>query len=511
MPEKTFPALFAALEEGYGIIELDVGVTKDTEFVLLHDKTLNRTARRADGSALEDEVKLCEVTYEEALQYDFGIWFAKKFKGVKIPRFADVLEFALENGIKLKIDNKYEAFSSEEKAAFYKLLAPFESVASLTCKSAGAIKEAAEIFKDMHFHYDGKVTEEILAELSEILPKERLTVWLPLKNKLTAWVKTDFATRELADVIKKHARLGVWILSSNKELREAQALGAEVVETNGSLKPRGACGVFADMHTHSEHSHDSTCPIEEMIKSQRERGINVFAVTDHFDTSANEVYDIFTPIKRACEEADELRKKNPDMKILRGVEIGESFWQEGVAEEIICAVDFDVIIGSVHLVRHEGLRQAYSGIDFGAMTDEEIYAYLDTYFEDVLTLLDYADFDILAHLSCPLRYIVGKYGRKIELSRYSERIDQILKLTIKSGKALEVNTSSFDTLGDFMPGREIIKRYKDMGGYLITLGSDAHVSKNAAVHFEEAKSELREMGFEHVYYYEKRKPFAIKI
>ena len=107
-PENTMPAFRAAVEQGYDVIELDVAPTKDLRFVLLHDKLLNRTARLPDGSPLPEEVPLSEITYGEALEYDFGIWFSEKFRGTKIPLFDDVLAFAKEKGVKLKIDNKYQ-------------------------------------------------------------------------------------------------------------------------------------------------------------------------------------------------------------------------------------------------------------------------------------------------------------------------------------------------------------------------------------------------------------------
>jgi len=142
---------------------------------------------------------------------------------------------------------------------------------------------------------------------------------------------------------------------------------------------------------------------------------------------------------------------------------------------------------------------------------DEIYGFLDAYFNDVLTMVDFADFDILAHLTCPLRYIVGKYKIDIELSRYADKIETILKKIIKKGIALEVNTSSLVLTGDFMPSIEIIKKYYDLGGYLITLGSDAHIAGNASFGFVEAIETIKRIGFKNIYYYQKRKPYPIEI
>ena len=236
-PENTMPAMITAVQQGYQIIELDVSVTKDLQFVLLHDSTVNRTARYENGDRITDTVNIGDITYEEALQYDFGVWFSDAFRGTKIPLFEEVLQFAKQNRIALKIDNKYQKFSQGQKAAFFELLKPYEEVACLTCSHMEEIKTANRVFPEMHFHYDGEVSAEILEQLRSFLPKERLTVWLPHKNPNTAWAKVAFADRQLTELVKRYARLGVWILSESSQLEEAKKLGADVIETNGQLKP----------------------------------------------------------------------------------------------------------------------------------------------------------------------------------------------------------------------------------------------------------------------------------
>ena len=78
-PENTMPAFIAAIEQGYEVIEMDVSVTKDMQFVLLHDDELNRTARLKNGNEIPDRIKIRDITYTEALEYDYGISFSKKF------------------------------------------------------------------------------------------------------------------------------------------------------------------------------------------------------------------------------------------------------------------------------------------------------------------------------------------------------------------------------------------------------------------------------------------------
>ena len=516
-PANTMPAFMAAIEQGYKMIELDIGVTKDMKFVVLHDKTINSTARNQDGSEIAEEIDISDITYAEALTYDFGLSFSKKFKGTRIPLFEDVLKLACENGVTLKIDNKYQtAFKEKQKKeAFFKLLKPYEKTASLTCWNVDEIKYASDYFPKMSFHYDGIVTEEVLETLSKILPKNRLTVWVPLKNKVTAQTKSrlvEFADSNYAKQIKEHAMLGVWILSDYSELEEAIALGADVIETNGEIKPPKNRGLIADMHTHSENSHDSECKTEDMCLSQIKRGTKIFAVTDHCDVFTCKETDIYTPIKKSAETVGRLNEKYKDKcLLLTGVEIGEGFWYTDEYEKVADLLTYDVIIGSVHCVKFKGFEMPYSKIDFSKFTNEQICSYLECYFNDIITMLDTIDFDILAHLTNPIRYITGKYGIKLDLHIFDDKIAEILKRIIRKGIALEVNTSNYFCLDECTPSIEILKKYFDMGGYLITLGSDAHVSENASCCFDKAINSLKEIGFKNIFFYKNRKSYQISI
>ena len=270
--------------------------------------------------------------------------------------------------------------------------------------------------------------------------------------------------------------------------------------------------IKADMHTHSEYSHDSKCPIEEMCLAQIAKGTNVMAVTDHADICLVNNYDIYTPIKKAYKKVEQLNKKYGDrITILSGIEICEGVWHPQESKKMIELCDYDVIIGSVHCVKYGDLTKPYSSIDFSSFPKNVIYEYLDFYFNDMLEMLEKEDFDILAHLTCPIRYITGKYNIDIDIEKFQDKIDKILYVIIDKNIALEINTSSYEKLGDFFPPRNILKRYFEMGGYLITMGSDAHVAENASKYYEEAIKTLREIGFDKMYYYKKRSPMAYKI
>lgn len=98
-PENTLPAFELSKEMGYVRVETDVSFTKDGIPVLLHDETINRTARCEDGSPIGQEISINDITYEEALKYDFGIWKGEDYKGVRIPTFESFLLLCRDQGL----------------------------------------------------------------------------------------------------------------------------------------------------------------------------------------------------------------------------------------------------------------------------------------------------------------------------------------------------------------------------------------------------------------------------
>ncbi len=263
-------------------------------------------------------------------------------------------------------------------------------------------------------------------------------------------------------------------------------------------------GILADMHTHSWHSHDSTCPIEEMAEAQKNRGTTIFAVTDHCDIESLST-DIKALVNASVDDAEHTQRGTAGIEILRGIEIGETFWHPKRSEEILSMREYDVVIGSVHAVRYEGYMGAYSRIDFRELGMKHTLAYLDQYFDDMLTLIETTEFDILAHLTCPLRYINGKFGMNIDCRAYKEKITAVLSAVIERDIALEVNTSCKGSLYDeFMPEEWILSLYRELGGTLITLGSDAHVSANASRAFDAAVEMLKRNGFYKLCYLKNR-------
>ena len=236
-PENTMSAFVASVEQGYDIIELDPAVTADGKIVVLHDATLTRTGRNADGSEIDGDIKLEDITYEEALTYDYGIWFGEEFAGEKLPLLADVIAFAKEHNIPLKIDNKIFRFDEKYREEIIRMVTEAEC-GGITCYDMDAVRYVLGVCKDAYIHYDGGVTDEILEELVSLVPKERLVVWVPYKCDLTWWVSVAYADEELCAKVKKMAKLGIWIIEEYEHYIDAvNRLGADIIETTGSVKP----------------------------------------------------------------------------------------------------------------------------------------------------------------------------------------------------------------------------------------------------------------------------------
>lgn len=261
-----------------------------------------------------------------------------------------------------------------------------------------------------------------------------------------------------------------------------------------------------DSHTHSINSLDGRQTVYDICRSAIEKGLAGVTVSDHADMwyyFSEKTLDRITSSVRDIDEAAE--EYDGKLRLFRGVEMSEYLYDAANAENILKITDFDVVLGSVHCIQFGEFRDAYSRLDFAVMTDEQIYEFLKKYLQEISKLLDALFFDVLTHLTCPLRYINGRYNRGIDIMIFEKEINVILKKVISRGISLEVNTSgvgtSFDSL---MPDERILGVYRSLGGEMITLGSDAHTSDHLGNAFDSTAELLKRIGFKGYYFYEKR-------
>lgn len=258
-----------------------------------------------------------------------------------------------------------------------------------------------------------------------------------------------------------------------------------------------------DQHLHSVHSEDGGQTICEIAEKAIERGLTGVTITDHFDLCTDPIGYPFYLMHEEARRADfaAAQAQYGDRLQLRwGLELGNPFLMPGVAEPLLAEREFDFILGSVHYTR-DG-RDVYL-IDFDT-AEKRKYA-LDMYFEDMMTLIADGGFDCLAHLDYPLRVMKGLM--EPTLQDWREPIEAVLGALVRKDLALEVNTRGFmDWKGRQEPEDWVLRRFYELGGRMITVGSDAHVPQAVGGCVDRAHAKLAELGFEGVTVFTNRRP-----
>lgn len=272
-----------------------------------------------------------------------------------------------------------------------------------------------------------------------------------------------------------------------------------------------------DLHTHSTNSFDGYDSPEAMILSAMEKGVEIYALTDHcevnrwfsrnhydYEPFPQDTFDFAHDFEIAMEDNIRLKEKyKGKIKFLSGVELGNIQHDTGLAKSIAKDKRLDFIIGSLH--QNIG-QDDFAFIDYNTENADNL---LENYFNEEYILCKEGDFDTLGHITYPLRYIEGNYGIKIDLSKYEEIIAQCFKTVISRGKCIEINTSGLrQKYKKSFPDKELLVLYKDLGGKYITTGSDAHNTDDISKGFSYAAEMSEYFGFT-MCYFEGRKMFAV--
>lgn len=265
-----------------------------------------------------------------------------------------------------------------------------------------------------------------------------------------------------------------------------------------------------DNHVHSSYSGDSDMPAEAACEKAIEVGLEGIAFTDHLDIDYPD-YDVeyLVDFDEYDRFMDNLKQKYKDkLKILKGVEVGI---QPHVIEETKKTLemhDFDFIIGSVHVV--EGI-DPYNPAYYSGRSKEQAYS---RYLQEIFYMINSFDnFDVAGHFDFVIRKACYD-DRNLRYCEHAELFDEILKALISKGKGFELNTASYREFNDVVTAKYdigILKRYKELGGEIITMASDAHNPGYIGYKFDYFKGVLKEAGFKYATHFENRKPVFDKI
>ncbi len=264
---------------------------------------------------------------------------------------------------------------------------------------------------------------------------------------------------------------------------------------------------LADYHLHTNYSPDATCSIKDRLAWVVENGIEEICFTDHVDSFYGDKYSTFDYDKYRAEIQKESKKYKDKFKIKYGMEIGLFPHLKDSANAIINSADLDFVIGSTHSVNN---RDLFDYKEFFASRDK-ITAYNDYFKQILLNIQTIDNFDVHGHLDFAYRYS-GYENPKLNYIDHKEIIDTVLKTLIQKGKGIEINLSGIRYgAKSFYPSYDIVKAYKELGGEIITIGSDTHEKQNVRELIIQGQQQLKDIGYDYVTTFEKRKPIFTKI
>jgi histidinol-phosphatase (PHP family) len=260
-----------------------------------------------------------------------------------------------------------------------------------------------------------------------------------------------------------------------------------------------------DMHTHSIHSFDGNDSCEKLCESAVSKNATGFAITDHCDIDGAEL-DIDSLCTNQLSSLDFCLNEYQSLDIIKGIEIGQGIYRKTETEKLLNTYNYDFVLGSLHNL--ENMEDFY----FLNYKENNPIELLEKYFDGLLELANWGKFDSLAHLTYPLRYMIGRDKLDIDMTMFDEQINTVLEAVAKNKKALEINTSGlFTDLNDTLPSIKYVKRFKELGGKYITVGSDSHYADKLFQGIKNGYDIARACGFEYITIYKNHEPVLVEI
>ena len=230
-PENTMPAFRAAIDEGFDNIETDPILTKDGVVILFHDGVLHRALRNPDGSKIEKEIFVKDLTYDEIMKYDAGLAKGEDFRGTKVATLEELLAFAEGKDVRICLDKFIKQHDGEELDAFFALLRRYNTKVSFLVETMEQIEKVLLCDPDARIDWDGPATDEALTAVTERVKNENLVVWLYLDKPNFSWLAANRKTsKENCERVKRYARLGVANVCNPYDVKEALVLDPYIIE-----------------------------------------------------------------------------------------------------------------------------------------------------------------------------------------------------------------------------------------------------------------------------------------
>ena len=259
-----------------------------------------------------------------------------------------------------------------------------------------------------------------------------------------------------------------------------------------------------DYHMHTVVSFDGRDRGIQMAQAAKNAGLKEICFTDHLDYDPLGKMGILA-FDTAAYNAEYDDLELPGLKIRRGMEFGMTVDNRALFKEDLQRRPFDFVLGSIHFV--DDLDVYFAEYWNGKTVFEAERRYLEATL-DCVRLHD--DFDVLAHLTYIGKTTAHHAPRAVPFDEHREIIDEILKVLADKGKGMELNTSGLDRCGGFLPTADYFRRFKELGGQIITIGSDAHSASRVGQYSFDACEIFKDI-FGYVCTFENRQPIFHKL
>ncbi len=257
----------------------------------------------------------------------------------------------------------------------------------------------------------------------------------------------------------------------------------------------------ADYHVHSNFSPDSAVPMAAVCQQAIDIGLKEVCFTDHYESNPVSRLECSLDPVQYLKEIDHCRELFRDRLVIKaGLELGEPYLYQKGLQNLADLYPFDYLLGSIHWLGAELIGEEYlSQRDF----DQACREYLQLVYENAKA----GPFHCVGHLDMVKRHATPYFHRPFVYQDYREEVEIILRTLVENGRGLEVNCSGWrQGIGEPYPGLEIIKRYRQLGGEIITLGSDSHRLPQLGSNLVDGLLVIQEAGYRAVTVFTGGKP-----
>lgn len=257
---------------------------------------------------------------------------------------------------------------------------------------------------------------------------------------------------------------------------------------------------------------DSKAPMRAMAEAARDHGMAMVCFTDHIDMDDDKTglvrpnYEAVWP--KVLAAMAELRADPPKgIEVRQGMELGEPAHDIETARKAAADPELDFVLGSLHNLR--GMEDFY-WINYTG--EDECRELNHRYLAELIEMTELDFFDVMSHVGYTARYMARKgFRTRLTADLYRDELAELFTRLIRQGRGIEVNVSGLRCGETTYPEITGLRLYRDLGGEIITLGSDAHTTKDAGIGIKEAGELLRSLGYRYYTEFKRRRPEFIKL